>query len=38
MVEVVKNEKEASTKIALIQEQETKQTSKSAVQDFLSKL
>ncbi|MCK9466937.1 MAG: translation initiation factor IF-2 [Candidatus Absconditabacterales bacterium] len=38
MVEVVKNEKEASTKITLIQEQEIKQGSKSAVQDFLSKL
>jgi len=38
MVEVVKNEKEAHTKIELIQEQENKNASKSAVQDFLSKL
>lgn len=38
MVEVVKNEKEAYTKIELIQEQENKNASKSAVQDFLSKL
>ena len=38
MVEVVKTEKEAYTKIELIQEQENKNASKSAVQDFLSKL
>lgn len=38
MVEVVKNEKEATNKIQLIQDQEKSKWSQSAVQDFLSKL